>query len=191
MSEQVEQGLRLLWVDDDAPGAFPREQRFVSKKGWQLTWAVSQEAALKTLASEPFDALILDQQLPYGGDSSRLDNSGKRLTWSGCMILHWLRDNHLSMEQAPEHVTQHLRSIEQKYRPYISNTEGSDSSDPVVFDNRYIPVMVFSAHYRPEVTDAMRNADAVDKNLSIHTKPIDLEVLRQFLEQARQKKIEP
>jgi len=145
----------LLWVDDDAPGRFPYEAYLIKSRGWSLTWATSVPDAFEALATHRFDGLLLDQMAPY-------DASGKETLrpWGGCWIVRWLAG-----AEQPLEFPVSLAKIWQAHP---------------IKANRTIPTMIFSGFYDEEI---WRSINEVRPEIALYSKPIDPDVLTDFLEE--------
>lgn len=150
---------RLLWTDDDPPGRFEYEAFILEDEGWEIRWAPDVTAAAIALSKDSFDAMILDQMLPY--EALR---KGDPL-WGGCLLLRWLRG-----KAPPPNVSLDPTG------PLTRLTPGAD--------NRDIPVVVVSAFHDPKVEAAMRDASELDRGLVMVPKPIDINALASLLRRA-------
>jgi len=147
---------RVLWTDDDPPERYEYESYVLSDEGWEVTWAPDVGTAARKLSEERFDALILDQMLPYEGL-----RAGDPL-WNGCLLLRWLRG------KAPPPAV-------------VLDPEGGLSTLSPSPENRAIPTVVVSAFHDPNVEAAMREASASDQQIPVVPKPIDMTALLDFL----------
>lgn len=160
-------GPRVLWTDDDPPERYEYESFVLEDEGWDVVWAPDVSSAARLLAREHFDALILDQMLPYEG----LQPGGDPL-WNGCLLLRWLRG-----KGPPPSLK-------------LDPNGGLGQLRPAT-ENRDIPTVVVSAFHDPNVEAAMRDASAQDKNLPVVPKPIDMSALLDFLHRVRQREERP
>jgi CheY-like chemotaxis protein len=153
---------RLLWTDDDGPDRFMFEYYSLERKGCKVEWAVDVFNALERLSRERFDALLLDQMLPF-------DKKDRETTpWGGCEVLRWLRGSPSRPDLAP---------------PLPAHPSGTW---PVPLEeNRQIPVLVISAFYNEQVLAAMRGASKRDRELAISPKPTNIDDIERFLFRAR------
>ena len=90
---------RLLWTDDDGRDWFVYEEHMLRAEGWEVRWARDLDEAAALLAAEPFDALVLDQMLPFTFANIGAEPHARRL-WGGCLLLWWLRQRRWP-ERAP------------------------------------------------------------------------------------------
>ena len=144
---------RLLWVDDDGRRRRFKYEESVLQKTWSITWAYTVYSAAMILAEAEFDAIILDQTLPFK-DQPPND------IWGGCALLWWLSKPGLS-EAIPR---------AQVYAELAALTPSPK--------NRQAKVCVVSAFDDEGVAAQMRCARP---DLVVRPKPIDLDALRQFL----------
>lgn len=151
---------RLLWTDDDAPDRFEYEALVLGEEGWDVVWATSVSEAARLLAEQHFDAMLLDQMLPYTGLKH-----GDPL-WNGALLLRWLRG-----KGPPSNVTLDPRGELSMLKPRV--------------ENREIPTVVVSAFHDPLVDSAMRDASEQDRALPLAPKPIDVGALIGYLDQGR------
>lgn len=151
---------RLLWTDDDAPDRFEYEALVLGEEGWDVIWATSVSEAARLLADQHFDAMLLDQMLPYTGLKH-----GDPL-WNGALLLRWLRG-----KGPPSNVTLDPRGELSMLKPRV--------------ENREIPTVVVSAFHDPLVDSAMRDASEQDRALPLAPKPIDVGALIGYLDQGR------
>lgn len=151
---------RLLWTDDDAPDRFEYEALVLGEEGWDVVWAKSVSEAARLLADQPFDALLLDQMLPYTGLKY-----GDPL-WNGALLLRWLRG-----KGPPPNVTLDPKGELNTLKPRV--------------ENREIPTVIVSAFHDPQVDSAMRDASEQDRALPLAPKPIDVGALLSYLDQGR------
>ncbi len=150
---------RVLWTDDDPPERLAYESFVLEEEGWDVTWAPDVGTAARKLASEHFDALILDQMLP--NESLRAGDP----IWNGCLLLRWLRG-----ANPPPAVSLDPSGVLSVLKP-----------DPA---NRGIPTVIVSAFHDPNVEASMRNASPDDARLPMVPKPIDVGDLLAFLQGA-------
>ncbi len=147
---------RLLWTDDDAPDRFEYEALVLGEEGWDVVWATSVSEAARLLSGQHFDAMLLDQMLPYTGL-----RHGDPL-WNGALLLRWLRG-----KGPPSSVTLDPNGELSMLRPMP--------------ENRDIPTVVVSAFHDPLVDAAMREASEQDRALPLAPKPIDVSALISYL----------
>lgn len=150
---------RILWTDDE-PGRFRFAEWELTDAGWTVEWARDVETAAHKLAREPFDALILDQMLPFE-PSDEADRY-----WGGCLLLRWLRG-----APSPEKAT--VADARQK------EVLGRLSPLP---DNTTVPALVVSAFYDEQVVEATRSASRQDREIPFLDKPVDIDEVRRILE---------
>jgi CheY-like chemotaxis protein len=142
----------LLWIDDDGPERFPYEAIVLAEKGWEIQWAKTGKEAVEALSSQEFDAIILDQMLPW----IRRISASREPVWAGCLLLAWLR-GHDRPSLAPQ-----LPGFEQ-----LPNFQPLEA-------NRAKPVVLVSAYHDLEVEDALR---LIQPDLQQFVKPIDADDL--------------
>lgn len=152
---------RLLWTDDDGRERFLYEEYVIRDEGWEIAWAEGVSEASRLLAREPFDALILDQMMPYEGL-----RQNEFLLWGGCLLLRWLRG-------APPPAALELEL-----------DGGLYASQPLDV-NRDIPAFVVSGFYDASVAEAFREASPQDRDLRIMPKPVEVDEVLRFLRDAR------
>lgn len=149
----------VLWTDDDGRDRFLYEELVIQAEGWDVAWALDVSSAARRLASEPFDALILDQMVPYEG---LLKGD---VLWGGCLVLRWLRG-----KGPPPHLILDPKGALSTLRPDERNEE--------------IPAFIVSGFHDPAVEAATRDASALDRNIPLVPKPVDIGVVLQFLRRA-------
>lgn len=130
----------------------------LGEEGWDVVWDTSVSEAARMLSKQPFDALLLDQMLPYTGLKH-----GDPL-WNGALLLRWLRG-----KEPPPFVTLDPRGELSTLRPKD--------------ENRDIPTVLVSAFHDPVVDKAMRDASDQDRSLPLAPKPIDVGALLSYLDQ--------
>lgn len=151
--------MRLLWVDDDGPDRFRYEEAvLIEDRGCQVGWAATVAQALERLRREPYDAIVLDQMLPFTEHSPVTDY------WGGCVVLHWLKlSSYPPTAPPPEH-------------PQLF------AGEPPLLANVQAPVCFVSAFMDDDVHRELLRACNL---LRIFAKPLDLDVLERFLDAAR------
>ena len=153
---------RVVWADDE-PKRMPYEARLIKRAGWELVWATSVIEAGRLLERGVFDALLLDQMMPYYGSVP-----DAREVWGGCLLLRWLAGTN-APSHAPTRWGEPEKSLERRMR--LSDFEPQEP-------NRSIPVMVLSGYYDEDVLRAMRE---VRPDITVHSKPIQLDRVLAFL----------
>lgn len=148
--------LRVLWTDDDPPERLAYESFVLEEEGWDVTWAPDVGTAARKLATEHFDALILDQMLP-----NESLQSGDPI-WNGCLLLRWLRG-----ASPPPAVSLDPSGVLSVLKPEDGN--------------RRIPTVIVSAFHDQNVEASMREASPLDRQLPMVPKPIDVNNLLEFL----------
>jgi CheY-like chemotaxis protein len=149
--------VRLLWVDDDAPERFQYEATVLLEDyKIEVAWARSVAEAIQLLRTQQYEAIVLDQMLPFSSGSLMTDY------WGGCVVLHWLKRSKYPSAAPP-------------------------AEDPSVFigaplaANMQAPVCVVSAFNDDDVHRELQRAC---ERLQIFPKPLDLEMLEEFLDAA-------
>lgn len=155
---------RLLWTDDDGRRRFVYEIDLLGDHGWEVHWAESIDDAAGMLRDETWDALIIDQMLPFRrGRKPSLTELPN--VWGGCVLLWWLRRSTVPP----------------------SKLSGSGIEDEPFFglapeeSNRDIPVVVVSAFHDEEVAEAIGACSPADSAREIIAKPISEEQLLEAL----------
>ncbi len=135
---------RLLWVDDDSPDRFILEDELLRDAGWHVGWATTLADAVHALSWDAWDAVFLDQMIPFFTGPEFPVPSG------GALVLFWLRGRAL-----PEDVAQMpvfaARPLEQ---------------------NRRCPVVIVSSYYNTDLMEDMRRASPLDAALPVLAKPL-------------------
>ncbi len=143
----------LLWTDDEGPGRFEYAARRLTREGWELVWARSVSDAADVLRSRPVSALVLDQMLPLGSDTS------ESTVWGGCALFCWLRG-----------------------RPVPVGVPGNvalPAGGPLP-GNAGAPVVIVSAYRHDDVEAAILDAAGASP-LSWVGKPLDLDAVRRAI----------
>ncbi len=153
---------RILWTDDE-PGRFGFAAWELRDAGWTIDWAEDVQTAAQKLSKERYDALIVDQMLPF-----EPEDVADRY-WGGCLLLRWLRGAP-SPEKAP------VAEARQK--------EVLGRRTPRA-ENVHLPALVVSAFYDPDVVDATRSASPQDHEIAFVDKPVDVDEVRRILERTR------
>lgn len=152
----------LLWVDDDKPDKFLYEEMMLSNEGWGIQWATNVVEAARTLSAKKYQALLLDQMLPYEKDK-RPD------VWSGCLLLRWLREAELRTGIEMEENYRELHDL----KPLRENTS--------------MEVIVVSAYADESVEQEMKSASEKDRYLRFEPKPVIfddiLDILKGLMEE--------
>lgn len=152
---------RLLWTDDDGADWFVYEASMLRRDGFEIHWARDVTSAVERLSREPFDALIIDQMLPWrSGEAAE-----KRQIWGGCAILWWLRQQRWPAAVPFPTRIRELSLWDESPHPH----------------NRTIPAIFVSAFYDEMVEQVTRGASAADDALEILAKPVRLDDLQGFL----------
>ena len=154
---------RLLWTDDDGADWFVYEASMLSRAGWEIHWARDVTSAVERLSAEPFDALIIDQMLPWR--TGEVPTAETIQIWGGCTILWWLRQ-----QRCPEAVPFPTRIRELAF--------WNQQPHP---GNRAVPAIFVSAFYDEQVEQVTRSASRADASLEILAKPVRLGDLEHFL----------
>jgi len=150
---------RVLWTDDDGETRFVYEINTMRALGWEVVWAHDAVGAVERLRTERFDALILDQMLPWQrGNPIQL--------WGGCVVLWWLRQQTWP-PQLPS-------PIQVQSLPFWSQTP--------LAGNAEAPAILVSAFYNEEVERISRGASALDQDIEVLAKPVRIDDLEDFLQ---------
>lgn len=152
---------RLLWIDDDGPGRFEYERYLVEREGWSLVWAEHVLDAAKLLSSEPFEALVLDQMIPFDRD-----DFGPLDPWGGCLLLRWLRGTY-----PPRHVPLKMTTREGHLGVHA----------PPLPQNMGLRLLVVSAFHNDQVLAEIRSASEKDQHLVVASKPLNEKRLLELL----------
>jgi len=160
MSTNIARGRTLLWVDDDGPERFLYEAYMLERSGWKVQWARSVMEGMESLGQERFDAVLLDQMLPFGVLGA--DGGDPPDVWAGCLLLYWLRG--LSRPSAAP--------------PVRASDEREFSSRRAREENREVPAIIVSAFYDDDVDAAVKKVQAVPQ----FSKPLEVQQLLAVLE---------
>ncbi len=152
---------RLLWTDDDGPDRFLREAYDLHRAGWTVRWATGVAEAAALLADGPFDALLVDQMLPWEGARGAGGPPSRPLVWSGCALLWWLR----GLGPPPG------------LPPAAAGALGGLWSRPPPAAGPGLPAAVVSAFDDPDLRGALLELHGVP----LWTKPVDRRLLMDFL----------
>ena len=153
---------RLLWTDDDGADWFVYEVHMLAAAGWEVIWAHDVLEAADLLSRQPFDALFLDQMLPW----QRSTHQKEALQiWGGCTLLWWLRQG-----RSPDALP-----YPERFRRLALWQQAPLPA------NRTTPVTVVSAFYDEQVEQLTRSAAPQDEGLELLAKPVRLDDLLGFL----------
>lgn len=152
---------RLLWIDDDGPGRFEYERYLVEREGWSLVWAEHVLDAVTRLASEPFDALVIDQMLPFDAEDRGFPDP-----WGGCLLLRWLRGTY-----PPRHVPLKM----------LTREGHLGAQPPPLPANVGLRLLVVSAFHNEEVLGEIRAASEKDQHIVVASKPLNERRLLELL----------
>jgi CheY-like chemotaxis protein len=165
---------RLLWIDDDGPERFMNERRRLRKARWTVEWARGLQSAVERLTVEPFDAMLLDQMLPWPDREPGEPPDTTVEVWGGALLLWWLRRGRAPDSLGSAVVARYAEMWDQQ--PTAAN--------------RAMPVVVISAFDDSdvraqllEVCDEGEGGSPFDT--PIWTKPVDLDALMAFLEDVK------
>lgn len=147
---------RILWVDDDGAERYLYEQLILEAEGWMMQYAIDVGQAAYLLSRESFDAMFLDQMLPYSGLVK-----GDPI-WNSCLLLYWLRGG-----GTPRRVQVDPMAPLGVLRPLPTNVN--------------LPVAVVSAFHDPALEEALRDASPMDRKILLIPKPIDVGAMLEFL----------
>lgn len=166
--------LRLLWIDDDGPSRFRFERRRLRRMGWSVDWALGLQSAVGKLSEGPFDAILVDQMLPWPDREAGESRDTKIEVWGGALLLWWLRRG-----RAPEALGS---AVESRYADMWTVQPAAA--------NRAVPAVVLSAFDDPDVRRQMlKVCDAGEGGCAfdtpVWTKPVDLDALMAFLDDVR------
>lgn len=151
----------LLWVDDDGRTRFAFEELRLKRSGWQVEWALTAIEAAEKLRDRVFSAVLLDQTLPL---LKKAEPENKADVWTGCLLLHWLRESPFPGNAPPLEGRDQLKNIQ----PARENVRTR--------------VIIVSAFYDNEVDAALHE---LEKDLTMITKPIDIDFLMGALNNGR------
>jgi|SRR6185295_2999055 len=146
-----------MWVDDDTPTRFRYERRLLARQGWNVLWAEDIDSARALLATESFDALIVDQSLPFLKGQTATGIQG------GYQLLHWIRKG----------VLPDSYDLPQPNPPA--------AVQPPLPINKICPVLFISAFYDSSLHAKLRELSEVDQEIEIVAKPLDPNDLLRFL----------
>lgn len=150
---------RLLWVDDDDRRRFAFEEMLLNRNGLGVQWAHDISSALKKLSGEEFDAVILDQALPFDKEKPAQRES----VWGGCVVLHWMRGKEIPAQAEWAADKKELEGAVPKGR------------------NSSVRVMIVSGFHNEELEKITCNASSQDRDLRICPKPLDTAELLAFI----------
>lgn len=155
----------IIWVDDDDPNRFIYEQKLIEARQATLVWAHTPEEAAERLAQDAYDAVILDQFMPFNAGAR------DRSPWAGYILLCWLRclDAPNNIEQEVREAVQHLRDT---YTP--ARLEGET------------PVLILSAFHDRDVEEAMQLMQSQGGRIPFIPKPADHRQLMSWLQSIEQ-----
>lgn len=153
---------RLLWVDDDEEGRFSFEKLLLERKGWEGHWVKDIFGALEKLGTEEFDAVILDQALPFKYSNDPL-KAHRESVWGGCVVLHWLRRQPLPPQAEGAARAKDLKRFQPKG------------------DNSLVQVMIVSGFHDEELEKVTRSISPQDEEIQISPKPLDSQDLLAFI----------
>jgi nucleoside phosphorylase len=152
----------VLWVDDDGPGRFEFEIYCLKREGYRIDFAVDVIQAATLLCYRKYDAVLLDNLIPYRYGS--VESIG---AWGGYVLYSWLR-NSVRSKRAPPTVS--LRDLDQL------------EPNPL---NRGVPVLMCTAFHDDEVWSALQSAKLDNEKLLTAAKPINAHTLARWLEMTR------
>jgi CheY-like chemotaxis protein len=147
----------LLWIDDDAPERFKHEHRLLSRHGWSVTWATSAMAGAEALRDTSFNAVILDQMLPWKKGTTGTDPEE---VWAGCLLFCWLRDRQRPSKAPPRKDFERLYTM----APLATNLA--------------VPVILSSAYFDEDI---MTSLQEIEPHLPELPKPIDCDRLLELV----------
>lgn len=155
---------KVLWVDDDDPERFVYERYRIEKDGWDVTWARDVGEAAEALATDRFDAMILDQMIAGNGVEEQF------VIWAGCYLLRWLRGAAPTSQRRPGET------------PWSELVRLSPEER-----NRKLPVAILSAYHDPDVLRETQAASEQDHKALFLGKPVKEKELLEFLRAVRVK----
>lgn len=156
---------RLLWTDDDGEDWFVYEAHLIAQAGWEIVWAPDVVSAVALLQESRFDALVLDQMLPWQQRSSAPNDTIQ--IWGGCTVLWWLRRQQWPASAPFPTRIRDLPIWSQRPLPHNQDT----------------PAIFVSAFYDEKIEQVARDASAQDAMLSVLAKPVLIDDLQHFLRQ--------
>ncbi len=153
---------KLLWVDDDDKRRFAFEEMLLKRNGLDVQWAHDISSALRRLSGEEFDAVILDQALPFYR-KELWERTSRESVWGGCVVLHWLRGK----EPPPQAEGAADKKVLRQYIPKGRNAQ--------------VQVLIVSGFFDEELERVTHSASSQDQDLKICPKPLDLNELLGFI----------
>jgi CheY-like chemotaxis protein len=159
-------GLRMvLWADDDGEESFEYESDILSTAGYEVAWANNVAEAIGFLTERPVAGVLLDQMLPVI-PARRGPNDVD--TWSGCLLVHWLRGRPLP-KTAPDEARRSFLAAVAERTPHPGNDR--------------VPVQIVSAYYEQAIVAALEalGTDGLCEN-DIIAKPVEEQLLRAFVD---------
>jgi hypothetical protein len=147
----------LLWVDDDGERRFRYERRILAKEGWDVMWAEDINTARLLLSTDDFDALILDQRLPFEKERTPTGVEG------GYLLLHWVR----------------LGILPEQFE--LPQADNSPEFEPPKETNRRLQVLFISAYYDEDLQAQMQKLNGEHGQIEITPKPVDPQDLLRFV----------
>ena len=151
---------RIAWVDDDAPGRFLNEEDTIIEWGGIVIWGTTIAKGVEILSTQPVDALILDQMMPW----SETD----RDPWAGCILLRWLRG-------APPPPAAPMHTLLPQFDPWKLGRSP-------LLENVRIPALIASAFHNAGIEEATRAASSLDREFRLCAKPLELSHIRRLWE---------
>ncbi len=165
---------RLLWTDDDGPRRFMMEEFTLRRAGWDVEWAQGMSPAVRKLEQSAFDVVILDQMIPWNDAQVGIPGENPVDVWGGCLLLWWLR-------RGTPPPTLHRSQVERFGEMWTARPLAA---------NRSAPVTIVSAFEDPDVREQLLLVSGPGEGgcaveTPIWTKPVDRDVLMQFLREGR------
>lgn len=159
----------MLWIDDDGRDRYICETMLIENKGWSIDWASDVKEATEKLAIKPYHAVLLDQVLPFikVNTPDKIDEN-KPNPWGGCAVLCWI-----CKVELPSGI-----GVNEQY-------EDLSISEPLP-ENENLPVMVISAYSEDAISEHMKLASTIDKNVNFLPKPISIDDLINFVDTAKE-----
>lgn len=157
---------KLLWIDNDGPTRFLSERRLMRQLGWEYDWAHAIDEAAERLVGTPYDALVIDQSIPFAAIApGRPTPEGPPFVWGGAVLLWWLR-----RRTPPPDMPQADLVLEQPFFAELPDRANGNA-----------PALLYSGFQNRTVESAQRTLHGAGAVIEIARKPIPFEPLQRFL----------